>query len=156
MALGCVFTYALLAPITSQAGIALAIVGGVEMFRPNDSGSRPFVLGTVIPGGVITITGSIIGLTGNIIPGLVLAVLAEDGTASQEEIEMMLMAKYPNINDREAVLALAQIIKAKADLATLNAQGLKSVNLSEDEVKSILNSTELSQEEIQRLVKDLK
>lgn len=113
----------------------------------------PALIGTMpIIGGAIMIAFGGVAFA----PGIALLILDENGGLSQTELESALADKYSFIADREVIATLASEIKSKADSVEVDAQGMKMVSLSEDEVKSILSATELTDEEISIITNDLK
>lgn len=152
-------TTALLAGLSyspkSHAGI---IVGGGGTALT--IASRGYIASLTVPliviGGVTAVVATA-SLTAGVLPGLiVLLVLEEDGALPQDQLESVLSERYHFINDREVISMLALEIKSKADEMDLDQEGKKVVTLDSSEVRPILIATELSEEEIQLVVEDLK
>lgn len=86
----------------------------------------------------------------------VLMILSEDGSLAQDKLEGALTEKYSMISDREVISNLAKSIKTKADSMKADNEGKKLVSLTETEVRSILASADLEEDEIKQIVNDLK
>lgn len=106
-------------------------------------------------GGVSAIGGGVAMSLGFAPLGVVLIVLSEDGSSSQDQIESSLSQKYDFIGDREVITSLASAIQVKAEKMEIK-DGKKIVSLSSDEVRSILDPAELSDEHINTIISDLK
>lgn len=141
----------------SEAGIVLVTAAAGWAIGTKFS---PFALFSIAPAMVSApfIGIGILGLTaGGMSPAgaIVLLVLDENGSLPQDKLESLLSEKYQFIADREAISSLASTIKAKAESMEADAEGKKLVTLSEEEVRSILSSTEISEEEMNTVIKTM-
>lgn len=120
---------------------------------------RPIGMMTAITGGMVLPFfgyGLILGASGVILPVCIaFVVLGEDGSLPKEQVESMLLKKYPFL-DHESALELALAINTKAEKTELDKDGKKIISLSEFEVKSILEPSYLNEEEVIQVTEGLK
>ena len=82
-------------------------------------------------------------------------VLDEKGEISQDQLAGNLAMKYPFIDNADVTAELANTIKLKY-AEEKNTQENVLVSLSENETRSILSQADLSDEEVEQVVNDLK
>ena len=131
----------------AEAGIMFATQAN-QLFRGQDEVGK---VGLFI-GVYMAMTGLTVGVRG---AGVTLILLDADGNVSKDALASSLSAKYPFVDDASVIANLADTIKDKY-AAQKDARGNALVSLSEDETRSILSGADLSENEIARVVQDLK
>ena len=90
-----------------------------------------------------------------ILSGLLL--LDADGSISQDKLAKVFADRYPFIDNYETFSQLARTLKAKIPEGTILEKGKKyMLSLSENETREILRSEVLTEEQILKIVTDLK
>lgn len=109
----------------------------------------------------LMIVGAITGAIGVLTMaagGASFVILSEDGSLAQSDLEAALTEKYPFIQENKVIADLATLVKSKAENTKEN-NGKKMISLTEAEVKSVFESTDLLEthvSEVQAMVLDLK
>jgi len=136
----------MLKKILSSLVIAATLSMGVSSPQSAQAG---IILSPVVIGIVLIV----IGIEDN---NLGLVVLGEDGAVNRDQLAAKIQAKY-GLEDQAVAAAFADTIRAKALTAPVDAKGAKTVNLSKDEVLSILAPTGLdvlNPDLVQKMVTD--
>ena len=108
-------------------------------------------LGLSLTGGGLIILGEV---TDAVFPAVFLMVLDANGALNQNILAQGLERAYPFIDNSEVLGNLASALKAKAPEAFVGQK--YSVSLTESETRSILAASSMSEENIQKVVNDLK
>ena len=87
--------------------------------------------------------------------GITLIIMSADGKVSKDVLAQTLAKAYPFIDNGDTLSDLAQAIRDKVPPAG-TSESKAFVSLTEDETRSALISANLSEEQIQRVVNDLK
>lgn len=77
--------------------------------------------------------------------------LDAEGNLPQENVELGLATKFPFLDNQETINSLSKMIKDKYELSKSNL-----ITLTEAELNPILESTDLSNEQYEILIKELK
>jgi hypothetical protein len=134
--------------------VAAALVGGVlttSTVAPVQQAQAGLIF---LPAGV----GVVLLILGVIYDDLLLIILDADGNLNQDALEKVIAQKYPMIEDRDVVRALASAVREKAASVQADGEGRKQVSLSREEVLSLLAPTgmaELNPEAAEQIVRDL-
>jgi hypothetical protein len=146
-------TVATVAPTPAQAGVASILVSAANIHDHPVARIYSMAIGAaVVVGGVGLLHEA--GPVGRAL-GIVLIVFDADASLSQDALANHLAETYPFIDNRETLNDLAGALKAKVDDAgALKAE--MTVGLTENETRSLLASTELTEEQIQYVVLGLK
>lgn len=100
---------------------------------------------------IIRLTTSIAGTVG----GSLLIALDANTNLSQSVLVQTFARSYPFINNQQTLNELAKTLKEKAP-KTIEAYQKIEVSLSENEVRDALESSDLTEEEIQVVIQELK
>lgn len=87
-----------------------------------------------------------------------LIILDQDGGMPRDQLALALGSQFPEIEDRQVLLALASALRAKALNIAPNTRGEKLVSLTRAEILEILAPTgllELDPAAVERIVTDL-
>ena len=87
--------------------------------------------------------------------GAGLLVLDADGSLSQDRMVQALSAKYPFVDNHEVIEQLATAIKVNAPSKIENGKRYV-VSVSQEEVNAILEGTDLTEDQMQKIADDLK
>lgn len=143
----------------AQAGVLLTAGSLVVSMNAKGNMSTGIVALTLgAPAGVVLSVAGVITAIANPALGVALIILSEDGSLPQNDLEAVLAQKYPFIQDNKVIADLAILVKSKAK-TTKEMDGKKMISLSENEIRSILESTDLVEThtaDIQSMIVELK
>ena len=168
----------------SVVAIAFALAVTAQVFQPKEAQAGLIIIGVcdlglcndLEDGGPVALTGFTMSFVGGLSTfvglatalltngtsgepivgvGASLLVLGIDGALNPGVLEGNLSARYPFIDDREVTANLASSIYAKVPL-NLKSNESYFVSLSENSTREILSPIDLSEEQIQKVVNDLK
>ena len=152
------------APQSAQAGIIVQIFEGGNGFIENAGGA--FLIGAGLTAVGMTIdlaSGEDIPHLGTLLfgfPGALIfaggILLDVDGSIPTSQLVSHLSKKFPFIDNREVLAELALQTRAKLEGQISGDQRQAFVSFSEEEVKEIFSATDLSEENLQTLVQELK
>lgn len=152
-------------PKNANAGIIIGSAGVITGYAllPLGGGPNaeygPIVTSVVAPMGIGSIVVGSILMYFNPAIGVVLIVLDENKhNISQNDLENVLAARYPFINDQSVIADLATLVQSKLNLELKKNKDFKEISLSRKEIESLLKRTDLMETEsqsVESMINDL-
>jgi hypothetical protein len=87
--------------------------------------------------------------------GVITLLLDTNGNVDESVLTQKLKERYPFLDNSESIRNLSETIQSKVP-THLNQQQSYLVSLSENETRSALNGSDLTEEQIQNVIQDLK
>lgn len=103
--------------------------------------------------GGLALINNFLGLGGQV-AGVTILVLDAKNFINPHDLANVFALKYPFVDNREALLVLAQTVNNKAPVNFKD--GPYMINLPEEETRMAISSADLSEEQLQIIINDLK